>query len=87
MTKCDSCNAEAGPLLCGKCRAKLKHTHNLIPVLFYDRERKGYRAGCTVAECPWNENGVCVTVTLNLAFLKNILHEFDGDNIVKQACG
>jgi hypothetical protein len=55
MTKCDKCEKEVGPLLCGHCRMELKKSHNLIPVLFYDKVRKGYRAGCTCTECPWNE--------------------------------
>jgi hypothetical protein len=87
MTKCDICGVESGKLLCGKCRAKLKGTHNLIPILFYDKERKGYRAGCTVLECPWNENGVCVVLHLHLELMKNKFHEFDGDNIIQQNCG
>lgn len=87
MTKCDNCKKEVGPLLCGKCRAEIKKTHNLIPVLFYDKEKRGYRAGCTVLQCPYNENGVCITLTLFLEHLKTILHEFDGDNIVQQWCG
>ena len=87
MTKCDNCKNEVGQLLCAKCRAKMLKRHNLIPVLFYDKVKKGYRAGCTCLLCPWNENGVCVTVALSLEDLKRIMHEFDGDNIVQQWCG
>ena len=87
MTKCDKCGKETGPLFCGHCRMEMKKSHNLVPVLFYDKVRKGYRAGCTCIECPWNENGACITLILKLDLLKNILHEFDGDNIVQQVCG
>ncbi|MFA5307116.1 MAG: hypothetical protein WC365_06745, partial [Candidatus Babeliales bacterium] len=85
--KCDKCGNESGELYCGKCRKQIKQSHNLIPILFYDKSKKGYRAGCTVTECPYNENGACVTVILFISMLKNILHEFDGDNIVQQWCG
>jgi hypothetical protein len=85
MTKCDECKTEVGPLLCGKCRAHHKRSHALIPVLFYDQTRKGYRSGCSCIECPWNENGICVTVIPKIEFIR--FHEFDGDNIVRQSCG
>ena len=85
MTKCDKCQKEVGPLLCGHCRIEMKKTHNLTPVLYYDKERKGYRAGRTCTECPWNENGVCITVIPEIRFIH--FHEFDGDNIVRQSCG
>jgi hypothetical protein len=87
MTKCEGCKQEVGDLLCGKCRAKLKRTHELVPILFYDKGKKGYRAGCTVVDCPWNENGVCITLHIDLDSIKRLFHEFDGDNIVQQACG
>lgn len=85
--KCGRCEKESGPLYCGKCRTEIKKSHDLIPVLFYDKNKKGYRAGCTVIDCPFNENGVCRTVALILDQVKTILHEFDGDNIVHQWCG
>jgi len=81
------CGKEVGPLYCAKCRAKLKRSHDLIPVLFYDKQKKGYRAGCTCVECPLNENGVCRQVYPTLESLIKVLHEFDGDNIVHQMCG
>ncbi len=95
MTKCDRCGREAGNLFCGHCRAELeqevskvsKSLDTLVPVLYWDTKAKLYRAGCTVLKCPCNANGVCKTGHLFLALMKNILHEFDGDNIIQQACG
>ena len=87
MTKCDKCGEESGNLFCGKCRAEMMNRHEIIPILFYDKNKKGYRAGCTVLLCPNNENGICRTVILFLEDLKRIFHEFDGDNIVQQWCG
>lgn len=72
MTKCDGCGQESGNLYCGKCRMKMLKRHDLIPVLYYDKNKKGYRAGCTVLDCPANENGVCIVVHATLFSIKNI---------------
>lgn len=92
--KCAKCGKEVGPLYCAKCRAQIEERTEaelkgakLIPVLYYDVANKCYRAGCTVIGCPFNFNGVCSTRILKLDFLKPILHEFDGDNVVQQFCG
>lgn len=85
MTKCDKCGVESGNLFCGKCRAEIVSRHNLVPVLFYDKARKGYRAGCSVIECPSNENGICMA--LHASIHQIYLHEYDGDNCVRQECG
>jgi hypothetical protein len=94
LTKCDGCGKEVGKLYCAKCRAKIKKKTKkelkdvkLIPVLFFDVENNCYRAGCTVHGCPCNHGGVCSTRMLSIEFIKHILHEFDGDNIVQQVCG
>jgi hypothetical protein len=91
MTKCDKRNKEVGNLYCAKCRAKIEgrdahiHFEGLIPLLYYDPEKKRYLLGCTVKGCPCNHNGICKTEHLHLP--KNLLHEFDGDNIIQQVCG
>jgi hypothetical protein len=92
--KCARCGKEVGPLYCAKCRAELEgesrkeiESAELIPLLYYDVKNKCYRAGCTVHGCPCNHNGVCSTRILSIDYVKNILHEFDGDNIVQQYCG
>jgi len=85
MTHCDRCGKESGNLFCGHCRAELMKRHSLIPLLFYDLDRKGYRVGCSVIECPSNEHGVCLTVFMNIKDIP--LHEYDGDNCAKVVCG
>jgi len=85
MTNCDRCGKEAGNLFCGHCRAEIYKRHSLIPVLFYDKEKKGYRAGCSCIECPANEHGICITVMKSIDQIT--FHEYDGDNCIKQVCG
>lgn len=94
MTKCDRCGKEVGKLFCAKCRGEIEgitkfvvpaNTKKLIPLLFWDPEKKHYIFGCTVKGCPCNRNGLCGTRHLTLP--KNVLHEFDGDNIIQQVCG
>jgi hypothetical protein len=85
MSLCDKCGKEAGNLFCGFCRAEILKRHNLVPLLYYDKDKKGYRAGCSCYECPANEQGICITVAFNLDQLS--LHEYDGVNCIKQVCG
>ena len=85
MTKCDKCGKEAGNLFCGHCRAEILKRHSLVPLLFYDLEKRGYRAGCSCIECPANEHGICITVMQSLDQIT--FHEYDGDNCIKQVCG
>jgi len=85
MTRCDRCGKESGNLFCGKCRAEILKRHNLIPLLFYDKEQGGYRAGCSVLDCPANENGVCISVNAKIEDIS--FHEYDGDNCIRQVCG
>jgi len=82
---CSRCGKESGNLFCGKCRSEITSRHNLIPVLFYDKVRKGYRAGCSVLSCPANENGICITLHMHIDEI--YFHEYDGDNCVKVVCG
>ena len=91
MTECDGCGKEVGNLYCAKCRAKLEGKTakvkfgTLIPLIYYDKENELYVFGCTVKGCPCNKDGLCATRHKYLP--KELLHEFDGDNIVQQLCG
>ena len=94
MTKCDRCGQESGNLFCGKCRATVKNeayskahkeTNELLPLIYWDKIDKVYRFGCTVRECPANIEGICCTPAMSFDLMD--LHEFDGDNCVKQVCG
>lgn len=95
MSQCDRCGLEVGNLYCGKCRQEIEQrergaehipSEDLLILLAYDRKTKLYRYGCTVTGCPCNmQNGWCSRATPYLD--KNMLHEFDGDNAVKQWCG
>ena len=83
--KCTRCGQEVGNLFCGKCRSEITKRHNLVPILFWDKEKEGYRAGCSVIGCPANENGVCISVIKSISQIS--FHEYDGDNCIKQVCG
>ena len=94
MGICERCGREF-QAYCAKCREDIKlrergATHipseDLMILLAYDRKTELYRFGCNVKECPCNmQNGWCSKA---LPFLdKNMLHEYDGDNAVKQWCG
>lgn len=94
MSRCDRCGKEVGNLFCGHCREEImaeaheRDSRELVPVLYWDRKRKGYVAGCSVLQCPCNAgNGYCSSLILTADTLKNILHEYDGDNIVFLPCG
>ena len=95
--RCSGCGEEVGNLYCAKCRKEIEKKTSkvkfgrLIPLLFYDRDAKRYVFGCTVKGCPcnqWNDKfdiGLCSTTSIFLP--KNIMHDFDGDNIAQQVCG
>ena len=89
--KCSKCGKEVGELFCGKCRAEIQRVNaslnlgSMIPLLYYDRNKKVYVFGCTVALCPYNRNGLCASLAIKLPI--NQFHEFDGDNIIQRGCG
>lgn len=102
MSRCDRCGREAGNLYCGKCREEISlrergaeniPSDDLVILLAFDRKAKLYRYGCSVKECPCNmQNGWCskATPVIDKEFITNMLnmlHEYDGDNCVKQWCG
>ena len=62
-----------------------KNIHELLPVLSYDFKRNQYRFNCYCFECPANYRGICSTQFSTIPI--NCLHEFDGDNIIKNYCG
>jgi len=92
MGECERCGIEF-QAYCAKCREEIRRkempaipTDNLVVLLAYDKTTKLYRYGCSVADCPCNlQNGWCSKGTPFLE--KNVLHEYDGDNAVKQWCG
>ena len=89
--KCAKCGKEVGNLFCAKCKAEIEGTQpkietgKLFPLIYWDAEHKLYLFGCTVRGCPCNHGGICITK--HLLFPKNLLHDFDGDNIIQQNCG
>jgi hypothetical protein len=46
-----------------------------------------YVMACYCYGCPMNKQGVCSSTHQTLLSLKNLMHEFDGDNIIRQVCG
>ena len=101
MGQCERCGREF-QAYCAKCRVEIalreqgaEHipSDDLIILLAYDKKTNLYRYGCSVTECPCNmKNGWCskATPALDKEFLGamlNMLHEYDGDNCVKQWCG
>ncbi len=94
MTRCDKCGKEVGPLFCGNCRKKIKEEsikkvgeRKLIPLLYWNPATKRYAPACNCTECPWNVDGACVSEHASLEVMKQLFHEYDGDNIIHQVCG
>lgn len=56
-----------------------------IPLIEYNIEYDRYRFRCYCFDCPCNVNGYCDMEPTKL--LQVQLHEFDGDNCIKQWCG
>lgn len=96
MGKCERCGIEF-QAYCAKCRTEIRQkempavpSENLIILLAYDKQTHLYRYGCLVTNCPCNlQNGWCSKATPEIMRdkIKLMLHEFDGDNCVKQWCG
>uniref|UniRef100_A0A6M3KBB6 Uncharacterized protein n=1 Tax=viral metagenome TaxID=1070528 RepID=A0A6M3KBB6_9ZZZZ len=99
MSKCERCGIEF-QAYCAKCREAIRReempavpSEDIFVVVAYDPKTKLYRYGCNVSKCPCNlKNGWCskATPALNKEFIQmmlNRLHEYDGDNCVKQFCG
>lgn len=101
MGVCERCGREF-QAYCAKCREEIAQresgtehipSEDLIILLAYDQKTKLYRYGCSVKDCPCNmKNGWCskATPAIDKDFLKlmlNMLHDYDGDNCVKQWCG
>ena len=92
MSECERCGIEF-QAYCAKCREEIRQKEmpavpsgDLVTLLVYDQITKLYRYGCSVIDCPCNlGNGWCSKATPFLD--KAMLHEYDGDNAVKQWCG
>lgn len=99
MGKCERCGDEF-QAYCAKCRMEIKAiesvaalSNNFVILLAFDKDNHVYRYGCSVVDCPCNlGNGWCSKQTphIDKEFLEamlNMIHEFDGDNCIKQWCG
>ena len=99
MSKCERCGIEF-QAYCAKCREAIRRkempampSEDIFVVVAYDPKLGLYRYGCNVRGCPCNlQNGWCskASPALNKQDIKqllNRLHEYDGDNCVKQFCG
>jgi len=58
---------------------------NYIPLLSYNIKEKHYRFNCYCFSCPCNIKGLCATKFGSIP--RHLMHEFDGDNIIKNLCG
>jgi len=64
---------------------KYANNKGYIPLLSFHPRKKLYRFHCYVEDCPCNQRGLCLSE--HRIIPKHSLHEFDGDNIIKQYCG
>ena len=99
MAHCEECGREF-QAYCAKCRERLRcieavnqPSDELVILMAYDPKTKLYRFGCNVKDCPCNlGNGWCSKscIALDKKWLEMMLyklHEYDGDNCIKQFCG
>jgi hypothetical protein len=98
MSNCERCGVEF-QAYCAKCRKDIANresgaehipSEDLVVLLAYDQQTQLYRYGCSVSECPCNmKNGWCSKATPKMAkdLIFARLHEYDGDNCIKQFCG
>ena len=92
MGKCERCGRDF-EAYCAKCRDEITHeTHTYLPsqdifvAIIYDRQKKLYYFGCNVDGCPCNTGqGYCSKALTSIMDAR--LHDFDGDNCIKQFCG
>ena len=64
---------------------KYSNKDSYFPVMSYSLKDKKYRFNCYCFECPANSEGLCVSRFYKIPI--ETLHEFDGDNIIKNYCG
>ncbi len=99
MGTCERCGVEF-QAYCSKCRDEIRQketpavvSEEVVTILAFDKKTALYRYGCSVSECPCNlQNGWCSKATPKIdkkmiKLMLNMLHEYDGDNCVKQWCG
>jgi len=56
-----------------------------FPVMSYSIKENKYRFNCYCFTCPCNFEGLCSSKFFKIPF--EAMHEFDGDNIIKNYCG
>ena len=64
-----------------------KNDKNFIPLLSVNPETTTYRFNCYCFDCPVNEDGLCRTTFDKIPLNSYVIHEFDGDNIIRNYCG
>lgn len=64
---------------------KKANNRGYIPLLSYNYTKKTYRFNCYCFSCPCNSDGLCMTQFQSIPLYS--LHEFDGDNILRNFCG
>ena len=62
-----------------------QNSEGYFPVMCYSNKDEKYRFNCYCLTCPCNIDGLCATKFFKIPF--EALHEFDGDNIIKNYCG
>ena len=62
-----------------------ENNDSYFPVMSYSIKDKKYRFNCYCLTCSCNNNGLCVSKFFKIP--TEALHEFDGDNIIKNYCG
>lgn len=61
------------------------NNNGFVTLLSYHLSTKKYRFHCYCVDCPNNANGICSTRFTWLPLRE--MHEFDGDNVIKNYCG
>ena len=56
-----------------------------MPVLSYSPINGTYRFNCYCFDCPCNQDGLCMSEFTKIPH--HLMHEFDGDNCIKNFCG
>ena len=64
---------------------KDENNEGFISVLSYNPKTKYYRFNCYCLTCPCNSEGLCSTHFPEIPH--QMMHAFDGDNIIRNYCG
>ncbi len=94
MGVCERCGREF-EAYCAKCRDEIRNQvrsekqGKLIPLMWLETDKKGrkyYRFACHCTSCPCNAGkGMCNVRYTRLPL--DMMHEWDGDNIIRARCG